>query len=87
MLAALIALGRAAEAKSAVEFSNAGNTALSMVTIGDDPGGGWAIDGWQTIAPGDCRRVEAIFHLKVGFAIASAGGQRGMQVYDQAVSP
>lgn len=87
MLVALVVLGRAAEAKSAIDFCNVGNTALSMVTIGDDPGGGWAIDGWQTIEPGDCRRVDAIFHLKVGFAIAKAGGQSGMQVYNQALIP
>lgn len=87
MLAALIAFGRAAEAKSTVDFCNTGNTALSMVTIGDDPGGGWAVDGWQTIAPGECHRVDAIFHLKVGFAIAKAGSRKGMQVYDQTLIP
>jgi PDZ domain len=87
MLVVLIALGRTADAESSIDFCNVGNTTLSMVTIGDDPRGGWAVDGWQTIEPGDCRRVDAIFHLKVGFAIVKASGQRGMQVYDQTSIP
>ena len=87
MLVALLVPGRAAEARSAIDFCDVGNTALSIVTIGDDPSGGWAIDGWQTIEPGDCRRVDAIFHLMVGFAIVTDRGQRGMQVYNQTIIP
>jgi len=84
---ALLVLGRAAEAKSTIELCNAGNTALSIVAIGDDPGGGWTIDGWRTIQAGGCAAFDAIYHLKFGFAITDAGGQRGMQVYDPRISP
>lgn len=84
MVVALLALGHAAEARSVVRFCNAGNTTLSIVTIGDDLSGGWVVDGWQSIEPGDCHRVDVVFHLKVGFAVVTADGQRGMQVYDQA---
>lgn len=87
MLAALLTLGRAAEAKSTIELCNSGNTALAIVAIGDDPGGGWTISGWQTIKKGGCAAFDAIYHLKIGFAITSASGQRGMQVYDPRISP
>ena len=87
MVVALLALGRAAEAKMTVEICNAGNTALSLVTITDGPGGGWAIDGWQTIPVGDCLKVDTIFTLSIGFAVTNANGQRGMQVYDGSSDP
>lgn len=87
MVVALLALGRTAEAKSTIAFCNSGNTALSIVAIADHPSGGWAIDGWRTIQIGDCTTVEAIFHLKIGVAVTSADGQRGMQVYDHSISP
>src|SRR4030095_5706791 len=82
MVVALLALGGTAEAKSTVEICTAGNTTPSLVAITDDPGGGWAIDGWQTIPVGGCRKVDTIFKLIVGFAVTNANGQRGMQVYD-----
>src|SRR5262245_48790120 len=84
---ALLVLGRAAEAKNSVELCNAGNTTLSLVTVTDGPGGGWAIDGWQSIPVGECRKVDTIFKLSVGFAVTSADGQRGMQVYDASIDP
>ena len=86
MVAALLVLGRAAEAKSTVEFCNSGNTALSIVTIGDHPRGGWVIDGWRTIEVADCATVDMIFQLKVGIAITDTNGQRGMQLYDPRIS-
>ena len=87
MLVALLILGRAAEAKSTIELCNAGNTALSIVAIGDHPGGGWTISGWRTIQEGGCAAFDAIYDLKIGFAITNASGQRGMQVYDPRISP
>jgi len=87
MVVALLALGRTAEAKNTIEICNAGNTTLSLVTIADDPGGGWAVDGWQTIPIGDCRKVDTIFKLSVGFAVTNANGERGMQVYDGSIGP
>jgi len=87
MLVALLMFGCAAEAKSTIELCNAGDTALSIVAIGDDPSGGWTIDGWRTIQEGGCVAFDAIYHLKVGFAITNASGQRGMQVYDPRISP
>jgi uncharacterized membrane protein len=87
MLVALLALGRAAEAKSTIEFCNAGNTIVSIVTIVDRPGGGWAIDGWQAIPVGDCFKVDTIFKLSVGFAVTATNGKRGMQVYDASIDP
>ena len=87
MVAALLALGPTAEAKSTIEICNTGNTTLSIVTIADDPDGGWAIDGWQTILAGDCLKVDTIFKLSVGFAVTNANGQRGMQVYDESTGP
>jgi hypothetical protein len=44
MVVAVLMLGRAAEAKMTIEVCNAGNTTLSLVTVADGPGGGWAID-------------------------------------------
>src|SRR5262245_42637780 len=82
LLAALLALvagGRAAEAMSTVNQCNAGNTAISLVTIGDEPGGGWVIDGWQAVAVGECHAVDLTFHIKIGVAIVKAGSRRGMQ--------
>lgn len=87
MIVALLALGRAAEAKMTIEVCNAGNTTLSLVTLTDGPGGGWAIDGWQTIPVGDCLKVDTIFKLSVGFAVTNSNGQRGMQVYDGSIDP
>lgn len=87
MVVALLALARAAEAKMTIEICNAGNTTLSVVTVTDGPAGGWAIDGWQSIPVGECRKVDTIFRLSIGFAITSAGGQRGMQVYDGNIDP
>lgn len=87
MVVTLLVLGRTAEAKKTIEICNAGNTTLSLVTIADDPGGGWAIDGWQTIPVGDCLKVDTIFKLSVGFAVTNANGQRGMQVYDGSIDP
>jgi hypothetical protein len=87
VVVALLVLGRTAEAKRTIEICNAGNTTLSLVTIADDPGGGWAIDGWQRISVGDCLKVDTIFKLSVGFAITNANGQRGMQVYDRSINP
>ena len=87
VVVALLVLGRTAEAKRTIEICNAGNTTLSLVTIADDPGGGWAIDGWQTIPVGDCLKVDTIFKLSVGFAVTNANGQRGMQVYDGSIDP
>ncbi len=84
---ALLVLARTAEAKNTVELCNTGNTTLSVVTLTDGPGGGWAIDGWQTIPVGECRKVDTIFKLSVGFAVTSANGQRGMQVYDGNIDP
>ncbi|HKP27449.1 MAG TPA: PDZ domain-containing protein [Dongiaceae bacterium] len=86
MVVALLVLGRAAEAKSTIEFCNSGNTALSIVTIGDHPKGGWVMGGWRTIQPSDCATVDTIFQLNVGVAITTAGGERGMQVYDPGIS-
>ena len=83
LLAAMV--GRTAEAKSTVNLCNAGNTAISLVTIGDEPGGGWVIDGWQTIAVGECRSHDLTFHIKIGVAIVKAGSRRGMQLYDPTV--
>jgi hypothetical protein len=85
IVVALLAPGHAAEAKITIEICNAGNTALSLVTVADDPGGGWTIDGWHTVAVGDCRDVETIFRALVGFAVTTAKGHRGMQVYDAGV--
>jgi uncharacterized membrane protein len=87
MVVAVLMLGRAAEAKMTIEVCNAGNTTLSLVTVADGPGGGWAIDGWQTIPVGDCLKVDTIFKLSVGFAVTNANGQRGMQVYDGSIDP
>jgi uncharacterized membrane protein len=87
MVVALFALGRKAEAKRTIEICNAGNTTLSLVTIADDPSGGWAIDGWQRISVGDCLKIDTIFKLSVGFAVTNANGQRGMQVYDGSINP
>jgi PDZ domain len=87
MVVALLVLGRAAEAKMTIEVCNAGNTTLSVVTLTDGPGGGWAIDGWQSIPVGACRKVDTIFKLSVGFAVTNANGQRGMQVYDGNFDP
>jgi hypothetical protein len=84
IVVALVALGQAAEARSVVNFCNVGSTTLSIVTIGDDSSGGWVVDGWQAIEPGDCRHVDVIYHLKVGFAVDTASGERGMQAYGQA---
>jgi hypothetical protein len=86
-LAALPMLGPAAEAKSTIELCNAGNTALSIVSIGDHPSGGWTVDGWRTLLQGGCVAFDAIYHLRVGFAITNAAGQRGMQIYDPRISP
>ncbi|MEZ5833555.1 MAG: PDZ domain-containing protein [Dongiaceae bacterium] len=85
--ATLLAFGRPAEAKYTIEFCNVGNTTVSLVTIGDHPGGGWAVDGWQTILPGACHKIDAIFKMMAGFAITTADGHRGMQVYDPGTSP
>lgn len=82
MVVALLALGRTADAKMPIKFCNVGNTAISIVTIGDHPRGGWVIDGWRTIPAADCGTIDVIFQLKVGIAITDANGQRGMQVYD-----
>lgn len=87
MVVALLVLGGTAEAKSTIAFCNSGNTALSIVAIADGSNGGWAIDGWRTIEIGDCASVEAIFHLKIGVAVTTSDGQRGMQVYDHSISP
>ena len=87
MVVTLLVLARTAEAKITIEICNAGNTTLSLVTIADDPGGGWAIDGWQRIPVGDCLKVDTIFKLSVGFAVTNANGQRGMQVYDGSIDP
>jgi uncharacterized membrane protein len=87
MVVAMLVLGRAAEAKMTIEVCNAGNTTLSVVTITDGPGGGWAIDGWQSIPVGACRKVDTIFKLSVGFAVTNADGQRGMQVYAGSIDP
>lgn len=84
---ALLGLARTAEAKSTVELCNAGNTTLSIVTIADHPRGGWAIDGWRSIPVGGCLKVDTIFKLAVGFAVTTANGQRGMQVYDASLDP
>lgn len=85
-IAAMVALGQAADAKTPVKFCNIGNTGLSLVTIGDFSEGGWVIDGWQTIQPGGCVIVDTIFQLNVGVAITGASGERGMQVYDRPIS-
>lgn len=85
-IAALLVVGRTADAKMPIKLCNVGNTAISIVTIGDHPRGGWEIDGWRTIPAADCSTIDVIFQLKVGIAITDAKGQRGMQIYDPAMS-
>jgi len=82
LILALLAPGRAAEARAVMNFCNVGNIPLFVVMVGQTPRGGWAIDGWQTIEVGDCRSVNMFFRSTVGFAVAKANGRKGMQIYD-----
>jgi hypothetical protein len=86
VIVAVLALGRSADAKTPITFCNVGDTAISIVTIGDHPLGGWVIDGWRTIQSDDCATVDSIFQLKVGVAVTGTSGERGMQVYDPGIS-
>lgn len=87
LVLALLAPGHVAEAGSVLNLCNVGNTTLFVVTIGQTPPGGWAIDGWRIIDVSECQSVKISFHSMIGFAVAEASGRKGMQVYDRALFP
>lgn len=86
LILALLAPAGMAEAKNLLNFCNVGNTTLFVAVIGHTSHGTIALEGWQQVHVGDCGSVTVTFHSVLGFAIANANGQKGMQVYDASVA-